>query len=496
MQMNSSIFRIRYLLITILIVTNINILRAQSQWDMTFVFPWKNNLYVMSNNNPPTKIATDVNASEAWWSPDGSKIVFVGPNGIKLVNSDGTGSHDLVSTIYVSTYLSDPAWSPDNSQIAFAYSGNDGNVDIYKINTDGTNQTQLTNDIGRDITPDWSPDGNKIVFASNRNAQQYQLYIMNSDGSNPTQLTQLSGGSRNPVWSPNGQSIAFLKPVDNTLGFELYKINVDGTNLTKLANIDEPGNITWLPDSSHVLYQELTIVYSVKPDGTDKTVYVTLPNNETDIISFSDILFTNIVPTPTATYTASATATNTPTRTPTATLTPSRTPTPTITPTPYPCPCSLWTTSTTPAFIDVLDIGAIEPGIRFQSSVNAYVTGIRFYKGPLNTGTHTGHLWTASGTLLASATFTGETASGWQTVSFSTPVAITANTPYIASYHSPTGYFSVSTNYFSTARVNPPLTAPAHTTATPNGVFGRGPSGTFPNQAQNHNYWVDVLVVQ
>jgi hypothetical protein len=63
------------------------------------------------------------------------------------------------------------------------------------------------------------------------------------------------------------------------------------------------------------------------------------------------------------------------------------------------------------------------------------VTGVRFYKGgAANGGTHIGNLWAADGTKLASATFTGETASGWQEVNFATPVSITANTIYIASY--------------------------------------------------------------
>ena len=61
----------------------------------------------------------------------------------------------------------------------------------------------------------------------------------------------------------------------------------------------------------------------------------------------------------------------------------------------------------------------------------------------------------STGTLLASATFTNETASGWQTVNFASPVAITANTTYVASYHS-SGYYSANANYFAAADVNAP----------------------------------------
>src|SRR4029077_15775473 len=91
----------------------------------------------------------------------------------------------------------------------------------------------------------------------------------------------------------------------------------------------------------------------------------------------------------------------------------------------------------------------VELGVRFTANADGFITGIRFYKGVNNTGTHTGHLWSSSGTLLASATFTGETATGWQQVNFSSPVAISANAIYVASYFSPTGDFPVNRNYFA-----------------------------------------------
>jgi hypothetical protein len=62
---------------------------------------------------------------------------------------------------------------------------------------------------------------------------------------------------------------------------------------------------------------------------------------------------------------------------------------------------------------------------------------VRFYKGFANTGTHVGHIWTGSGTLLGTVTFTGESGSGWQKANFSSPIAVTANTTYIVSYFAP-----------------------------------------------------------
>ena len=85
---------------------------------------------------------------------------------------------------------------------------------------------------------------------------------------------------------------------------------------------------------------------------------------------------------------------------------------------------------------------------------------MRYYKSAQDTGTHVGSLWTSSGTLLTSATFTAESASGWQTVTFAQPITVAAGTSYVASYHS-NGFYAASPNYFTTAHTSGPLTAPA-----------------------------------
>jgi hypothetical protein len=148
----------------------------------------------------------------------------------------------------------------------------------------------------------------------------------------------------------------------------------------------------------------------------------------------------------------------------------------------------------TPETLEANDPNSIELGVKFSSEVNGSVTGIRFYKAASNTGTHVGSLWSSTGTLLASATFTSESASGWQQVTFSEPVPITAGTTYVASYLAPNGHYSASSAAFSSAGVsNPPLQALANGTS-PNGVYEYATSPTFPNSSYNAaNYWVDVL---
>ena len=139
----------------------------------------------------------------------------------------------------------------------------------------------------------------------------------------------------------------------------------------------------------------------------------------------------------------------------------------------------------------VTDNQPIEVGVKFRSEVAGWITGIRFYKGAANTGTHVGHLWASDGTPLGSATFSSETASGWQQVDFAAPVAIAANTTYIASYHSE-GYFAIDSGYFTSTGVDaPPLHALQAGVDGPNGVYRYGASG-FPVGGSAANYWVDV----
>ncbi len=134
------------------------------------------------------------------------------------------------------------------------------------------------------------------------------------------------------------------------------------------------------------------------------------------------------------------------------------------------------------------DPNAVQVGVRFSSSVAGSVTGIRFYKGTQNSGTHQGYLWSSTGTLLATVTFTTESASGWQSATFSKPVAIQPGVEYRASYHSTVGWYAISLNGLASAVTNGPLSTPA-----PGGVYLYGTN--YPSNLSNNNYWVDVFFV-
>ena len=142
-----------------------------------------------------------------------------------------------------------------------------------------------------------------------------------------------------------------------------------------------------------------------------------------------------------------------------------------------PSSVTIWPSTAVPVRADGGADSAVELGVKFRSDIAGTITGIRFYKANANTGTHVGNLWSSTGTLLASATFTGETGSGWQQVNFATPVTISANTVYVASYHANNGHYSIDTNFFSTAGVdNPRLHALASGGSGGNGVIAMAPT--------------------
>jgi hypothetical protein len=157
------------------------------------------------------------------------------------------------------------------------------------------------------------------------------------------------------------------------------------------------------------------------------------------------------------------------------------------------CPCSLFSAATVPTTTSADDNGAYELGVRVTPTTGGTITGVRFYKGTGNTGTHTGSLWTDSGQLLATGTFSGETATGWQTLTFTSPVAVTSGTTYVASYTTTTGHYAVDQGYFQAGAVtSPPLSSPATSETSPNGVYQVG-SGFPTNSYGGNNYWVDVV---
>ena len=155
-------------------------------------------------------------------------------------------------------------------------------------------------------------------------------------------------------------------------------------------------------------------------------------------------------------------------------------------------PDTIWSNSYVPPE-NAYSYGWYEVGVKFTTSVAGEVTGIRFYKQTwMNGYLHVGHLWSSTGTLLATATFTNETSYGWQQVSLSSPVAIKANTVYVVSFSTGGGYFGITTNTFISGGVtNGPLEALSNSVSGGDGVYNR--AGDFPEyDGDGMNFWADV----
>jgi Domain of unknown function (DUF4347)/Domain of unknown function (DUF4082) len=132
--------------------------------------------------------------------------------------------------------------------------------------------------------------------------------------------------------------------------------------------------------------------------------------------------------------------------------------------------------------------GDYELGTEFISAKAGKIDAIRYYKAPSETGSHTGNIWSSTGTLLGSVVFANETASGWQQQALTTSINIAANTTYVVSVNA-NSYFAVSGNAIATTITNGDLSAVADGS---NGVYNSTPAA-FPTASNNSNYFRDIV---
>lgn len=150
---------------------------------------------------------------------------------------------------------------------------------------------------------------------------------------------------------------------------------------------------------------------------------------------------------------------------------------------------SIWGASS-PSGAYEADYNSVELGTRFTPTVSGQAVGVRFYKAAEDSSSHTGALWSASGTKLASVKFSNESASGWQSAGFASPVNLVAGTSYVVSYHTSDGYFATAN--FSGSSVTPDLSVPSVNA----GVYRYGTKSGFPTSTWNSSmYWADVAFV-
>jgi len=219
---------------------------------------------------PPTRPSLELVSTQTL---DRSRIAFEssrdGNFEIYVMNSDGTNQTRLTESPGDD---GEPRWSPDGRRIAFQ-STRDGNLEIYVMNADGSGQTRLTNGAAADANPSWSPDGQRIAFHSARDGNT-ELYLMNADGSEQTRLTTNGAVDADPSWSPDGHQIAFQSNRDGNL--EIYTMRADGSGVIRLTTSSAVDALpSWSPDGRQIAFTSERDgnqnVYVMNANGTGLT---------------------------------------------------------------------------------------------------------------------------------------------------------------------------------------------------------------------------------
>lgn len=184
-----------------------------------------------------------------------------------------------VALLAVSERKAEAAFPGENGRIAFSSDRGAGlEPNIFTMSFEGTNVKRLTSSPVADFSPAFSPDGKKIAFVSDREGPHLitDIYVMNADGSNKrlvTDETKIPGDRMNdfdPAFSPSGRQVVFSRGRGySEFNNDLYKINVDGTNLTPLFETKRTAyQPSWSPDGMKIAFRfSANRIATVSRDG-------------------------------------------------------------------------------------------------------------------------------------------------------------------------------------------------------------------------------------
>jgi Tol biopolymer transport system component len=206
-------------------------------------------IFVMNDDGTEVKQLTKKGQCyDAHFTPNGKSIVFSHIEGnnfdIWKMNADGSGQTNVTNT---SDNLEDyPVVSPDGKRIAYLFAW-PGGFEIYTMKMDGSDRKPITSrEI--DLMPAWSPDSQKIAFVSLRSGS-WNVWVVNRDGSGLKQVTQFGPEriARSPIFAPNGKQIAFTTIAAGT-AWEIWVVNLDGSNPHKVVGTvgNDPNNSTYI----------------------------------------------------------------------------------------------------------------------------------------------------------------------------------------------------------------------------------------------------------
>jgi Tol biopolymer transport system component len=217
-------------------------------------------IYIMNADGSQVSRLTTNGGSDPTWSPDKKQIAYACPGGFCIMKPDGSQQSPLPN---IPAGSWEPTWSGDGKWIAFT-----SDYEIYKIKVDGSGLTNLTNNQAADYHPSFSPDSKRIAFVSERENNTVEIYVMNADGTNPERITH-TGFATMPSWSADSDRITYFCN-------GMCVMNADGSSQIVLLNDPKyTDQAAWSPDGTRMAFSSSRDgnleIYIMNSDGTQVT---------------------------------------------------------------------------------------------------------------------------------------------------------------------------------------------------------------------------------